>query len=131
AGARNRHRLGHQRDLVAIEIFHECGNAAFIIKLDRLHLFVARIVEIQPHARIEESELAIAMVELVENEFGDLEGGGAREEGDARALAPRRGADDLERRHRIAEREAHVMFLPVAPDRQIEPFGQRIDHRHA
>ena len=58
--------------------------------------------------------------------------GGRREERHLRALlALGRGADDLERRNRIAEREAHVMLLAVAPDREVEPFAERVDHRNA
>src|SRR5690606_41954417 len=40
-------------------------------------------------------------------------------------------ADDLERPHRIAVLEAHPVLLAVAPDRQLEPFGERVDHRDA
>ncbi len=123
-------RLGHQRLLVAIEPLHERGDPAFIIELHRLAIGMARIGEEQPNARIEEGQLTIAMFELVEIELGNLEGGGARQEGDARALLVRR-AEHLQRRDRITEREAHIMLLPVAPDVEIKPFAERVDHRHA
>src|SRR5258708_35018398 len=91
-----------------------------------------RVSEDQPHARIEERELAIAMLELVEIELGDCEGGGAREEGDLRAfLAVRRLADDLERRFGVTVAEAHEMLFTVAPDGQVEPFAERVDDAHA
>ena len=93
---------------------------------------VARIGQDHAHARIEEGQLAIAMLELLEIELDDLERLGARQEGDLGALlALGRGADDLQRGDRVAISEAHVMLLAVAPDRQVEPFAQRVDHRHA
>src|SRR3546814_1069823 len=72
-------------------------------------LGVARIDELDPYARVEDSELAIAVLELFEIELGDiLERVGRGAEGDARALLARgRRAVDLERRDRIAMFEAH------------------------
>ena len=88
-------------------------------------LLVARVGENQPHARIEEGELAVAMLEPLEIEFGDLERLGARQEGDPGALlAFGRRADDLERRFGIAVAEAHEMLLAVAPDGEVEPFAE-------
>jgi hypothetical protein len=53
-------------------------------------------------------------------------------EGDARALlAGRRGAGDFERGDQIAMFEAHPMFLALAPDRELEPLGQRVDDTDA
>ena len=65
---------------------------------------MARVGEDQAHARIEEGELAVAVLELLEIELGDvLEGVGRGEEGDAGALlAAGRGADDLQRRDGVA-----------------------------
>ena len=123
-------RLRHQRDLVAVEIFDEGGDAALIIELDGLHVFMPGITQEQPHARIQERQFAIAMFELVEIKFGDLERRGRGEKGNLRALFGR-GADNLQRGDRIAKGKTHVMFLPVAPDGEVEPFAQRIDHRHA
>ena len=37
-------------------------------------------------------------------------------------------AADDQRADRIAMGELHPVFLPVAPDGQFEPFGQRVDH---
>ncbi|GAA3255635.1 hypothetical protein GCM10020258_14210 [Sphingomonas yabuuchiae] len=91
-----------------------------------------RIGQEQAHARVEERQLAIAMLELREVELGDLERRGRRQEGHASALLPRLGlADDLERRDGVAMGEAHVMLLAVAPDGQVQEFGQRVHHRHA
>ena len=41
------------------------------------------------------------------------------------------GADDGERRDRLAVAEFHEMLFAVAPDRELEPARQRIDHRDA
>jgi hypothetical protein len=35
-----------------------------------------------------------------------------------------------QRRHGIAVGKAHPVFLAIAPDRQFQPFGQRVDHRN-
>ena len=65
------------------------------------------------------------MLEPLEVEFDDLEGVGARQEGDAGALlALGRRADDLQRRFGIAVAEAHEMLLAVAPDGEVEPFAE-------
>ena len=99
-------------------------DAALVIKLVLDPLLVARVGQDHAHAGIEEGELAVAMLEPLEIEFGDLERLGARQEGDPRALlALRRRADDLERRFGIAVAEAHEMLLAVAPDGEIEPFA--------
>ncbi len=42
-----------------------------------------------------------------------------------------RGADDGERRDRLAVAKFHEVLLAVAPDGQLEPARQRIDHRDA
>ena len=75
------------------------------------------------------------MLQLVEIELGDvLERLVAGEEGYAGALlggalaVVRRGADHLQRRYGIAVRELHPVFIAVAPDRQLQPFRQRVDH---
>src|SRR3546814_16447438 len=96
-------------------------------------LGVARIDELDPYARVQEGELAIAVLELFEIELGDiLERVGRGAEGHARALLARwRRAVDLQRRDRIAMFETHPMLFAVAPDRELEPFGQGIDDRNA
>src|SRR5262245_56321287 len=86
----------------------------------------------QADARIEEGELAVAMFEPLEIELDNLEGFGAWQEGDAGALLPLGClADNLKRSFGIAVTEAHVMFFAIAPDGEVEPFAERIDHRHA
>ncbi len=96
-------RVGDQRRLGAVEIFDEGGDPALIIQLDFLALGVPRVGQDQPHARVEEGELAEAVLEPLEVEIGDLERVGRRQEGDAGAALVGR-ADDLQRRFRIAVR---------------------------
>ncbi len=139
---RDRNRFGEQRLLVAVEIFDEGGNAAFVEQIVLGDLLVALVAQQNVDPRIEESEFAIAVFQLVEIEFDDvLEGLGRGQEGHAGALleavlvadaVDRRSiAGDLERLDRIAVLEAHPVLLAVAPDREFEPFAQRIDHRDA
>ena len=126
----NRDRLGEQRGLGAVEIFDERADPALVIQFVLDPLLVARVGEDQAHARVEEGELAEAVLELLEIEFDDLERVGARQERDLGALlALGCRADDLQRRFGIAVGEAHVMLFAVAPDGQIEPFAERVDDR--
>ena len=129
--AGDRDRLGKERRLGAVEIFDEGADAALIIELMLLPLLVPRVGEDHADAGIEEGELAIAMLELLEIELGDLERVGRGQEGDPRALLVAGRADDLQRRDRVAMGEAHVMLLAVAPDGEIEPFAERVHHRDA
>ena len=133
AFAADRDRIGQQRILVAVEIFDEGRNPALVEQVVDDMFGVARIDQLDPYARIEKGELAIAMFQLFEIELGDiLEGIGRCHEGDAGALlARRRRPVDLERRNRIAMLEAHPMLFAIAPDRQFEPFAERVDDRYA
>ena len=56
---------------------------------------------------------------------------GRGQEGHFGAAHVRRIGHDLQRRLGFAVAEAHVVFLAVAPDAQVEDLGQRIDDRHA
>src|SRR3546814_17375518 len=77
--------------------------AAFVMHLDFLALLAAVVGEDDADARIEEGQFAIAVFELVEIEFGDLEGLMARQEGDARAFLALGRPDDLERGDRVTK----------------------------
>jgi hypothetical protein len=118
----NRDRLGKQRRFGAVEPFDEGRDAAFVKQLMLDPLLVPRIREHQPNAGVEKGELAVAVLELLEVEVGDLEGLGARQEGHTGALLAFDLGDDLQRRFGIAMAEAHEMLLAVAPDRQLEPL---------
>src|SRR3546814_7375965 len=84
--AADRDRVGEQRCLVAVEIADERPDAALVVQVVRLMLGVARIDELDPYARVEEGELAIAVLELFEIELGDiLERVGRGAEGDRKS----------------------------------------------
>ena len=132
AHRRDGDRVGEQRSLGAVEIADEGADAALIVKLMLDPLLVARIGKYDSNARIEERELAVAVLEIFEVELDDLEGRRAGQEGDLGSLlADRRRADDLERCLGIAVAEAHEMLFAVAPDGEVEPFRQRVDDRDA
>src|SRR5206468_5119805 len=94
ANRRNGDRLGEQRRLGPVEPFDERGDATLVIELMLDPLVMPRIDQNQANARIEEGELAIAMLELVEIEVGDLERVGTRQEGHASALLALRSRSD-------------------------------------
>ena len=87
---------GTKRGLGAVEIFDERGGAALVMQLDFLGLVVARVDQHQPHAGVQERELAEAVLEPLEIEIHRLEGVAAGQEGDARAALVGL-ADDLQR----------------------------------
>ena len=104
ANRRDGDRIGEQRGLGAVEISDEGADPAFVVKLVLDPLGVAGIGQDDTDARVQEGQLAVAMLEMLEVELGDLEGLGAGQEGDSRALlAGRRRADDLQRRVGIAD----------------------------
>ena len=132
AHRRNGDRLGKQRDLGAVEPFDEGPDPALVVKLVLDPLLMARVDEDQPNPRVEEGELAKAVLELVEIEFDDLERFRAWQEGYAGAfLALGSRADDLQRRLGIAVPKAHEMLFPVAPDGEVEPLRKRVDDADA
>ncbi len=127
---------GDQRVLGAVEIFHKGFQAALIMQHHFLGLDPAFVGQDDSDAGIEEGQLAQAMLERGVIEFGLGEGDGRGQEGDfgaapGLAVLDGRVAHDLERRHRVAVAELHVMFLALAPDAQVQEFRQGIHHRHA
>ena len=73
-------RLRHQRRLVAVEVFDECLDAALVAHLLALLDRVALVGEHDADARVEERELAQAMLERREIELDHREGLGRRQE---------------------------------------------------
>ena len=73
ADRRNGDRLGEQRGLGAVEIFDEGRDPALVVELVLDPLLVARIGEDQANAGVEERELAVAVLQVLEVELGDLE----------------------------------------------------------
>ncbi|OQA29645.1 MAG: hypothetical protein BWY59_00164 [Verrucomicrobia bacterium ADurb.Bin345] len=120
-----------QRVLGAVEIAHESLDAALVVELVLLRLDAAQIGQDQPHAGIEESQLAQAVLQrrVVEHRLG--EDRRRRQEGDLCAALAVGVVDHLQRRLGIAHAEAHEVLLAVAPDLEVEMLGERVDHRHA
>ena len=81
-------------------------------------------------AGVEERELAQALRERVEAELGGLEDLRVRLERDLGAAALG-GAGDREVVQRLAALVALLVDLLVAPDLEVEPFGQRVHDRDA
>ena len=83
----HRDRFGDERLLVAVEIFDEGRDSAFVEQVVLQRFLVPVVAQFDAHAGIEESELAIAVLQLVEIELGHvLERVLAGLEGDARPL---------------------------------------------
>ena len=119
----NGDRLREQGSLRAVEIFDEGADSALVVKLMLDAFLVPRVGEDQANTRIEEGELAKAMLEPLEVELDDLERLGARQERHLGSLlAFGRRADDLQRRFGIAMAEAHEMLFALAPDGEVEPL---------
>jgi hypothetical protein len=131
AAAVNRDRVRDERCLGAVEPLHERRDAAFIIEVMFLALVMAFVSQDNADARIEKRQLAVAMLEPVEVEFGNLERGRAGQEGNLGALLPFGLADNLERRNSVSVCEAHVMLFVIAPDGQIKEFAERVHDRDA
>ena len=110
-------RRGHQRLLVAVEIFDECLDAALVAHLLALLDRVAHVGQHDGDAGIEEGELAQPMLQRREVELDIGEGLGARQERHLGAALAVGVADDRERRDRVAVGELHEVLLAVAPDR--------------
>ena len=83
------------------------------------------------HARIEEGELAQAVLQRRPVELGHGESFGRRQEHHLGAALAGGVAGDRQRRHRLAVAELHEVLLAVAPDRELEPARQRVDDRNA
>ena len=83
-------RVREQRGLGTVKIFDEGGDPAFVEQLMFNPVGVARIDQDDPHARIEEGELAKAMLEPLEVELDDLERFGRWQEGDTGTFLPLR-----------------------------------------
>ncbi len=115
----------------AVEILHEGLEPAVVAHLDRARLHPARVGEHDAQARIEEGELAQAVLQRRRVELDHGEGLARRQERHLRAGNMVGRAHLGERRLGLAVAEAHEMLVAVAPDAQLQPFGQRVHHRHA
>ena len=124
-------RLRQKRGLVAIEIFDEFVDAALVAHRLALLDGVAHVGEHNGDAGIEEGEFAQPVLQRREIELRHGEGFLRRQERHLGTALVACGADDSERRNRIAVGKLHEIFLAVAPDGELEPARQRIDHRNA
>ncbi len=124
-------RLADQRLLGAVEIAHEGRRTALIHHLLAPDIGVARVRQHDLGARVQEGELAQAVLERCEVELGLREGLGARQERHLGAALALGVADDAQRRHRHTVAELDQVLLAFAPDAALEPARQGIDHRHA
>ncbi len=100
-----------------------------VLELVRLP-FRPLVVQGDQDAGIEKRELAQPLRQRVEAELDRLEDLGVREERDLRA-APLRLARDLEVARRLAALVRLLVDELVAPDLEVQRFGERVDHRHA
>ena len=124
-------RGGNERGLVAVEIFDEGLDPALVEQLLALLDRVAHVGQHDPHAGIEEGELAQPVLQRREVELGHGEGARARQERHLGAALVVRGADHRQRSERVAVAELDEMLLAVAPDRELEPGRERVHHRDA
>ena len=121
-----------QGGLGPVEIAHERDEAAVVVEqlLDRLG--AALVAQQDGHAGVQERQLAQPMLERLVAELGlreHLDRWHEREFGAAPAV---RRADYGKRRLGLAAvLEADQVLVLVAPDAQLEPLRERIDHRHA
>ena len=122
-------RAGMQRRLGAVEIFHHLAQPALVMQDDLGRcLDGAGVGQFQMHAGIQEGQLAQPVFQRCEVEFAGGEGVQRGQEIHLGA-APAIGRPDFgQRRFRHAVDEADEIFLVIAPDRQLQPFRQRIHH---
>ncbi|MPL85446.1 hypothetical protein SDC9_31414 [bioreactor metagenome] len=130
-------RVGDQRALRTVEVFHEFLDAAVVMQLDMQRLGRALVLEQDAHARVQEGKLAQprlqrleAVVEVREGALGVV-GLGRGHEAHLGALLARRIADLAHMLDAFALLEAGEIDLVVAPDLELEPVGQRVHHRNA
>ncbi len=116
-----------------VEVAHEGLDPAFIVQ-DLLELLgPAMVLQLDDHARVEEGELAQAVLERLQVEVDVGEGGDRGVEGDLGArqdlaiVAQRRVARDAQALDRVAALEPHLVAFAVAIDDQLQPVGQGVD----
>src|SRR5690606_1500051 len=100
------------------------------VVLEPVALAIALVVDGDEDAAVQKGKLAQPLGERVEavlRRFEDLRIG---PEGDLRTTLLR-SARDLQRTCRHAALVALLIDLTVAPDLEIQPLGERVDHRHA
>ena len=140
-GALHRHRsaLGAgddgrrmDRGLGSVEIADERLEPAVVVQLLLDQLGAALVAQHDPHAGIEKGQLPEPVLERRERELGLGEDAHRRHEGELGAApAVLRAAGREWCRRLAAVLEADEVLGIVAPDDEVEPIGERVDHRDA
>ncbi len=121
-----------QRRLGAIEVAHEGLQAALVVQHLLDGLGAALVAQDDGHPGVQKSQLAQPVLQRRVAELGareHLDRGHERDLGAAPAVG---GAGHGERCGRLAAvGEAHRMLFLVAPDAQLQPLRERVDHRDA
>ena len=117
--------------LGAVEKADKGFQPAFVMQCDFLLLHPALVSQHDGDAGVQEGEFAQTVFEggVIELRLGESVCAG--QEGDFGAAFTGSFSHNGQRRFRHAVAEAHVVFLAVAPDAQVQPFRQRVHHRNA
>src|SRR5688572_801532 len=112
---------------VLVQVLDERHDAAVVLEL--VALAVALVVERDHDAAVQEREFPQSLRQRVEAVLGGLEDLGVGPERDLGA-ATLSCAGDLQIGQWCSALVALLIDVAVAPDLEIEPLGERIDHRH-
>ena len=115
-----------QHFLALVEILDKGRDAARIVVGPYFRLIGTRVLKVDRDVRIEEGQLAQTGLEHVGLEIGGGKNLAVRQELHAGAALVR-VAHDFELRDRVAALVALMVFLALAPDREVEPDGERVD----
>jgi hypothetical protein len=114
--------------LVLVQMLNKGSDAAVVLEL--VALAVAFVLNRDDDAAVQEGELAKSLRQGVETVVGRLEDLSVGLERDLRS-PPLRSPGDFELSERCSALVALLIHLSVAPDLEIQSFGQRVDDRNA
>ena len=117
--------FGMEDVLVSVDVFDEAPDSAGEGEI--LFLSAPEVGHLDLDAVVQEGKLPEPLGQDVVMVFDVAEHFPARQEMDFSAV-PVALPGHLERLDRLALAEFHLVDMPVAPDRQLEPFGERVDH---
>ena len=130
-------RFRHDGGFRAVDVFHEFPHAAFVEQLNLLRFGMAFVLQDDPHAGVQEGQLPQpgfqrleAVIKVGESPVRPVDLGRGKKAHLGPALAGG-GADLVDMHRALAILEPRAVFGIVAPDRQLQPFRQRVDHGHA
>ena len=127
-GTAHEDRLVVDVGLVLVQVLDERDDAAVVLEL--VALAVTLVVERDQNAAVQKRQFTQALGERVEAVVGGLEDLQIGLECDLGAATLRR-AGNRQGRHRRAALIRLLVHVAVAPDFEVEPFGERVHHRHA